>query len=233
LNKRGRRDYFLTNSVFRGRPLLHKINSMYRLNRYLQVIAVILVMAVLQGCSPPKLNPIADGGTILAFGDSLTAGLGTTKTNSYPAVLADLTGLNVINSGVSGETTDRGLERLPQELDRTAPDLLILIEGGNDILQNRSRSTTKANIKAMIELAKSRDIPVVLIGIPQKSLFSNSAPFYEELAEHFDLVFDDSLISDLQRNRSLKSDHVHFNEKGYRKMAESIYELLKENGALP
>ena len=70
---------------------------MYRLNRYLQVIAAILVTVVLNGCSPSRLDPIADGGTILAFGDSLTVGLGATETSSYPAVLADLTGLNVIN----------------------------------------------------------------------------------------------------------------------------------------
>ena len=85
---------------------------MYRINRYLQVVSAILVTVVLNGCSPPKLDPIADEGTILAFGDNLTVGLGTTETSSYLAVLADLTGLNVINSGVSGETTDRGLKRL-------------------------------------------------------------------------------------------------------------------------
>lgn len=206
---------------------------MYRINRYLQLVAAILVTVVLNGCSPPRLDPIADGGTILAFGDSLTAGVGTTEARSYPAVLAALTGLNVINSGVSGETTDSGLERLPQELDRADPDLLILIEGGNDILQNRSFSEIKTNITGMIELAKSRGIPVVLIGIPQKKLFSDSAPFYEELAAQFQLVFDGDLIADLQRSPSLKSDYVHFNANGYRKMAESIYKLLAENGALP
>ncbi len=72
----------------------------------------------------------------------------------------------------------------------------------------------------------------MLIGIPQKGLFSNSAPLYEELADNFQLVFDGTLIGDLQRSPSLKSDHVHFNEKGYRKMAESIYKLLREHGAL-
>jgi lysophospholipase L1-like esterase len=159
--------------------------------------------------------------------------VGTTVTHSYPAVLADLSGLNVINSGVSGETTDRGLKRLPQELDRAIPDLLILIEGGNDILQNRSLSTVKKNLKAMIELAESRGVPVVLIGVPKKALFSDSAPLYDELAEDFQLVFDGDLIAELQRSPSLKSDRVHFNEKGYRRMAESIYRLLRENGALP
>lgn len=208
------------------------MKKVVRLKKHLHKVAVILVAVVLNGCGPPKLNPVPDGGTVLAFGDSLTLGVGTSKSHSYPSVLAVLSGLKVINSGVSGETTDDGLIRLSQQLNRTTPDLIILIEGGNDILRNRDFSEIKSNLTAMIVLAKSKGIPLVLIGIPQKKLFSSSAAFYEELAEEFQLVFDGSLIANLQRSPSLKSDYVHFNQKGYRKMAESIFELLRENGAL-
>lgn len=200
--------------------------------RLLQFIAAALTTLLLSGCSEPKLEPIKYGGTILAFGDSLTFGVGTAQTHSYPAVLAELSGLNVINAGISGETTESGLKRLPLELDRTAPDLIILIEGGNDILQNKSEFSIKSNLRKMIELAQSRDIPVVLIGVPQKRLFSDSAPLFQELAEDYQLVFDGTLIGSLLRSPSSKSDHVHFNTEGYRKMAESIYELLSDNGAL-
>jgi lysophospholipase L1-like esterase len=189
-------------------------------------------MAVLLGCRESTLQPIPEDGTILAFGDSLTVGVGTTDENSYPAVLAELTGLTVINAGVSGETTDEGAGRLTQELDDSSPDLVIILEGGNDFLQNRDPSATKTNIQSMIETAKSRDVQVVLIGVPQKKLFSNSAPLYKELADEFQLVFDGTLLAGLMRSPALKSDYIHLNEKGYRKMAESIYKLLKENGAL-
>lgn len=201
------------------------------MNRCLYTVAVITLTLILHGCGSSKLEPIGRG-TILAFGDSLTAGVGVSKENSYPTVLAELTGINVINSGVSGETADQGLKRLPFEIDRTNPDLIILIEGGNDILRNRSQSEIKDDIKRMIELAQSQDIQLVLIGVPQKALFSNSAPMYEELAEQFQLAFDGTLIANLLRSPSLKSDQIHFNEKGYRKMAESIHDLLVENGAL-
>lgn len=205
---------------------------MRQLNSFFQIVTAIVVLVALTSCADHKLEPIPNGGTILAFGDSLTLGYGTDKSNSYPAVLAGLTGLNVINSGISGETTDQGLERLPQELDRTAPDLIILIEGGNDILKNRSHTAIKENLKGMIELAKNKGIPVILIGVPEKKLFSDSAPLYKDLAEIFQLVFDGELIADLQFSPSLKSDRIHFNKKGYRKMAESIYDLLEDNGAL-
>jgi len=205
--------------------------SMFRLHKYLQAF-VVIVSIVLVGCDRPKLELIKSDGVILAFGDSLTEGVGTTKQYSYPTVLGDLSGRRIINSGVSGETSEEGLRRLPSELARISPDLLILIEGGNDILQNLGHADTKENLAAMIELAKSRGVPVVLVGIPEKKLFSSSAPFYKELAEQYQLVFDGTLIGSLQRSSELKSDHVHFNKNGYRKMAESIYKLLRNNGAL-
>lgn len=206
--------------------------STFQIKRIVPVAAIVFLLIALSGCSPSKLEPIPKNGTILAFGDSLTVGVGVPNVNSYPSVLAGLTGLTVINSGVSGETTDNGLIRLRDVLDNTNPDLLILLEGGNDILRNRNLSETKANLAAMIELAQRQGIPVVLIGVPQKALFSNSAPLYGELADKYQLVFDDSLIADLQRSPSLKSDHIHFNDEGYRKMASDIVELLKDNGAL-
>jgi len=205
---------------------------MSRLNTYLRAFATIAIMAALFGCSGPELQPIPEDGIILAFGDSLTVGVGTTDENSYPTVLAELTGLTVINAGVSGETTDEGVSRLIEELDDFLPDLVIILEGGNDFLQNRNPSATKTNLQRMIETAKSRGVQVVLIGVPQKKLFSKSAPLYEELADDFQLVFDGTLLGGLLRSPSLKSDYTHLNEKGYRKMAESINKLLKENGAL-
>jgi len=205
---------------------------MYKINKCNQAFLIVTLLVVLIGCNSHKLAPLESDDVILAFGDSLTVGVGTTKQNSYPSVLSDLSGLNIINSGVSGETSDKGLKRLPSELDRIFPDLLILIEGGNDILQNRRQSEIKKNIEDMIQLANNRGVPVVLIGIPEKNLFSSSAPFYEELADQYKLVFDGSLIGGLQRSPQLKSDIIHFNNKGYRKMAESIYKLLQENGAL-
>ncbi|TAA48573.1 arylesterase [Corallincola spongiicola] len=185
----------------------------------------------LSGCSQPKLQPLPYGARILAFGDSLTAGYGVERIYSYPSVLAELSGRDVINAGVSGELTKQGLKRLPFLLDQTMPELLLLIEGGNDILQNRPANETKQNLAKMIEMAQGRGIPVVLVGIPEKSLFSSSAALYRELAEEYDLVFDGNLMAALQRSPSLKSDYVHFNQQGYQQMAEGIFALLKENGA--
>lgn len=194
-------------------------------------VVLCITLMLVSGCGSPKLEPLMKSDTILAFGDSLTVGYGVSKEHSYPVVLAELSGINVVGSGVSGETSKEGLARLPGEIERTNPDLLILIEGANDILRGYDLTETKKNLEAMIQVALDKDIPVVLIGIPKRKLLSNTAPLYKELAEKYDLVFDSSLIGSLERSPSLKSDLIHFNEKGYRKMAEEIYVLLKENGA--
>jgi len=183
-------------------------------------------------CDSPKLTSLNKGDTILAFGDSLTYGVGTAKEYSYPSILSDISGMEVINSGVSGETTDEGLKRLPRELEKFNPKLVILLEGGNDILRNRDESFIKRDLGEMVETAKGYGAEVVLIGVPKKSLFSSSAPLYSELAEKYDLAFDGNLIGGLMRTPSKKSDSIHFNKSGYRDMAESIYQLLLENGAI-
>ncbi len=147
-------------------------------------------------------------------------------------MLSQLTGLEVINSGVSGETTDAGLLRFEQELERVQPGLVILMEGGNDILQNRNLEVTKSNLAAMISLARDRNIPVILIGIPEKRLFSNAAPLYEELAKENGVVFDGTLVAGLLRTAAYKSDPIHLNEQGYRALAEALYDLLQDKGVL-
>jgi acyl-CoA thioesterase I len=203
-----------------------------RISSYAIRIAMVFVVVLLQSCGEQELTPIPANGTILAFGDSLTVGVGVDRQNSYPSVLAELTGRQVTSAGVSGEETTGGLARLPNVLEQARPSLIILLEGGNDILRNRSAGRIKQNLAAMIEVAQRSGVEVLLIGVPAKNLFSDTASLYRELADQYQLVFEDELIADLLRDRSYKSDSIHFNEKGYRLMAESIHELLVDHGAL-
>lgn len=196
------------------------------------VALALMSLSLLTGCSSDQLDPLGRNAVILAFGDSLTVGVGTSEQQNYPAVLSQLTDRQVIASGVSGEVSSKGLQRLPGELERVRPDLLILLHGGNDILRNGSAQTLEQNLEAMINLAQSKDIPVVLVGVPEKRLFSDAAPLYSELAERHDLVFIEDLLADLLRESSMKSDAVHLNEQGYRALAQGIHQALQDAGAL-
>jgi len=194
--------------------------------------ALLLAALLLQGCSEPRLSPVPADGTLLAFGDSLTLGVGVADGDSYPSVLSQLGERRVINAGVSGETTDLGLARLRQTLRQENPALLLLLEGGNDILRSKDPGKTKRNLAAMVEFAHAQGTEVVLVGVPDKLLFSDAAPFYGELAEQYDLVFDGETLADLLRSSQYKSDAVHLNARGYRRLAMALHDLLTEHGAL-
>jgi len=99
------------------------VNSALR--GWIAVALFALLSAACREASAPRLAPLAPDARILAFGDSLTHGYGADAGKSYPAQLARLLGRPVVESGVNGETSEQGLARLPHELDREAPALLL------------------------------------------------------------------------------------------------------------
>ncbi|MGE6225055.1 GDSL-type esterase/lipase family protein [Aeromonas media] len=191
-----------------------------------------LLCLLLAACGEPGFRPLAAGETMLAFGDSLTEGRGVNPGQSYPSVLASLSGHPVINGGVSGELSRAGRARLPGLLAEHRPALVILLEGGNDILHGSGEGALKANLAAMIEAVQGSGAQVLLVAVPRKSLFADGAPLYGELAEQYGLVLDNDSLGELLRTPGLKSDAVHLNAQGYGALAERLHRLLQARGAL-
>ena len=108
-------------------------------NKYFFFLSVFIL--IISGCGEKtsSLPSLSNDSVILAFGDSLTYGYNVSKTESYPAVLETLTGLKVINAGISGEVSKQGLKRLPNVLDEHHPQLMILCHGGNDLLRKMEK----------------------------------------------------------------------------------------------
>ena len=186
---------------------------------------VLLMLIGLTGCSSdPELPRLKNDAVILSFGDSLTSGTGANKAESYPAYLEQLISRKVINAGVPGELSEQGLKRLP--------DLLILCHGGNDLLRKKDLAQMGANIRAMIQLARDRNIPVVMLGVPQPSVILSSAKIYREIAKSTGTLLIEDIIADVLGDNSLKSDQAHPNSQSYRQIAEEIYTVLKDAGAV-
>ena len=192
-------------------------------------IAVALCVA---GCSGPKLEPLPANAVLLAFGDSLTYGTGANENESYPAQLESLIGRRVVRAGVPGEVTAQALERLPSALDEYSPRLLLLCIGGNDFLQRLGAAQAEANVRAMVKLARSRGVDVLLIGTPELALLPSPPAFYSAVAKDFSIPYEGGVITEVLKDASLKSDPIHPNARGYRVIAERLAEKLKKAGAI-
>jgi len=176
-------------------------------NLFLSFVFVVLLSAC--GDDAPSISKLASDAVILAFGDSLTHGNGAKENESYPAVLQELTGRKVINAGISGEESEPGLNRLPGLLEQHKPQLLILCHGGNDLLRKKDINKMESNIRNMIQLAKDKNIPVVMLGVPKPGLFLSSFEVYKKIADSMKVVFIEDLIPDVLGDNGLKSDTVH------------------------
>ena len=157
-----------------------------------------IVILIASGCGEKNssLSPLSSSSVILAYGDSLTYGYNVKRSESYPAKLEVLTGISVINSGVSGEVSAQGLKRLPKVLDEHHPQLLILCHGGNDLLRKMDLEEMESNIRSMIQLSLDRDNPVILLGVPKPGIFLSSFDVYKKIADPMNIIF----IEDLNEN---------------------------------
>jgi acyl-CoA thioesterase-1 len=194
----------------------------------------IVLLTTLLSCSDSdnKLQPLNQQQPILAFGDSLTFGKGTTEKLSYPSQLAALLDIEVINEGVSGELSIDGLKRLGLLLDRHNPQLLLLCHGGNDILKKQNLKLMADNLKSMIKMAQDRNIQVVLLALPRPNLILSPIKEYQNVADEMQIVIENEIISEVLQQPRLHSDMVHPNHLGYQKIAEAIEQLLQKKGAL-
>lgn len=193
------------------------------------LLLLLFLLLVAAGCGKtPAIRPLAADATVLAFGDSLTAGSGVRPEESYPAVLAGLLGRSVVNSGVPGEVSAEGLARLPALLDETQPALVLLCHGGNDFLRRQSREETKANLRRMVALIRERGIDVILVGVPEPGLLLSASPIYAELAEEFQIPCEEEALAEILADRTLKSDQIHPNGAGYAVLARRLKALIDE-----
>ncbi len=174
---------------------------------------------------------------LVAFGDSLTAGLGVPIQDAYPALLEQKIKqagypYRVINSGVSGETTAGGIRRLEWVL-QTHPEIVILELGANDGLRGLDLKLTQKNLATLIERLLNQNIQVVLAGmkIPMNygqdygKRFEN---IYPDLAHHYHLPFIPFFLEGVAGQITLNQpDGIHPTAEGYRRIVEEIWPILQ------
>jgi acyl-CoA thioesterase I len=193
-------------------------------------IAVVCLLALSPGCGKhPGIVKLSDSSVVVAFGDSLTAGTGASRAQSYPSVLAELIGCRVVNAGIHGEDSSEALRRLPAVLKAERPDLLILCQGGNDMLRGQEERVIRGNLEAMVSAAKDAGADVILVGVPRPGLLLKAPRFYRQIADKSGIPCDSTTIADVLSHPSLTSDPMHPNAVGYRRLAESLATLIRES----
>lgn len=182
----------------------------------------------------PQYSRLPHGSTVLALGDSLTMGYGVSKAQSYPAQLAQITAWQVINGGVSGDTSAQALARLPA-LMQQSPKLVLVSIGGNDFLRCVPENLTRANISQIIETIQAAHVPVVLVAIPYFTLGAlvgsvSEHQLYDDLAQQYRIPLLKGAWADILGQEKLRSDQIHANAAGYRLFAEKMAAFLQQQG---
>jgi lysophospholipase L1-like esterase len=172
-------------------------------------------------------NYPSNGVDIIAFGDSLIEGIGSTSGNDLVSLLSQKTGRKIINLGVSGNTTEDGLNRISQ-LDNYNPKVVILLLGGNDYLRKVPVDQTFSNLEKIITHIQSRGSVVVLLGVRGSLIDDKYKDRYEALSRKYETVYVEDVLSGLFGNNQYMSDAVHPNDLGYKKIAERVYPVLIE-----
>jgi acyl-CoA thioesterase-1 len=210
-------------------------------------ISIIVIVVIFTGImyikkETPNGQPLAapiekEELTIVAFGDSLTAGYGVDLSESYPYLLEkrlreEKLNVKVINMGVSGETTQGGVDRASFVLEQN-PDVVLLGLGANDMLRSLPPALVKANLDSIIKTLIDADKKIVLLGM--KSSITNGGAYrqefdviYKDLSEKYKLTLVPFFLEGVALRPSLNtSDGIHPNKAGYEKIVdENIIPIL-------
>jgi acyl-CoA thioesterase I len=219
--------------------------------KYLTISSFIIFAFIFSACDASRAQFEGDGKKplktpqistnrpkIVAFGDSLTAGFGLLEKESYPYLLQqklDADGYNyeVVNAGVSGDTSIGGLERIDWILEQERVEILILELGANDLLRRMPVANMKRNLGKIIDKAKAKNVRVLLcgmlappsVGAQYQREYTSAFP---DLATEKKVEFLPFLLENVALNKDLNQpDGIHPNAKGAVIMNENIYKALK------
>jgi acyl-CoA thioesterase-1 len=171
------------------------------------------------------INAPARGNKILAFGDSLTQGVGS-DTGGYVRMLSEKIGLPIINKGISGDTTALALLRINEARAEKA-DIVIVFLGGNDALRRVPVDETFQNLKTIIRDFQSDGAVVLLVGVQGGIIGDKYRTPFANLAHDMGTAFDPNILEGIFGNPKLMSDDaIHPNDAGYAIITDRIASVL-------
>jgi acyl-CoA thioesterase I len=218
--------------------VIKKSKEVQKMKRGALATAVVAAGMLLAASGPPAGQAAAATPVIVAFGDSLTAGLGLPEKDAFPAQLERALKVRgqevkVINAGVSGDTASAGLARLDWAMPDDASAVIIEL-GANDALQGLDPAATKATLEKIITELKARGLPILLAGMEAppnlgKEYVEQFRALYADLAQRYDLIlypfFLDGVALD---DKYTLGDGMHPNAEGVARIVDGILPKVEE-----
>lgn len=204
------------------------------LRRLLALAACLLLIAC--GKEAPRFEALPPGTAVMAFGDSVTWGTGANHGEDYPSQLAALTGWSVINAGIPGDMAQTAKQRIAADLGSHQPRLVLIELGGNDFLRRRPHAEVAEDLRTLIQAVRAAGATPVLIAVPAASPLAaaagslTDADLFRQLAEQEKVPLIESIFSQVLSDPALRTDPIHPNAEGYRRLAEGVATALHRFG---
>jgi len=221
-------------------------NIISRLDRFRSLVLLAVIATACGGPSlqetTPPANPLPTTTTtaprVVFLGDSLSAGLGLAEADAFPAVTQSLLqkmGINVevVNAGVSGDTSAGGLARLDWVLGQKV-DILVVELGGNDALRGQSLENTELNLRQIVRRGHETGAGVLLLGMDIPTNYGPDfatafAKMYVRIANEEGATLVPGFVREVGMDPSLmQPDSLHPNARGHRRLAEILVPYLEE-----
>ena len=192
------------------------------------IVALVVGVFLYINRKQPVTNYPSKGSTIVAFGDSLTSGVGASGPDAnYVSILSQKLSTPIINEGVSGDTSADALARVQDVIDHN-PKIVIVVIGGNDALQHIPQAETFKNIEQIIVKLQGAGAIVVLGGI-QGGIFTDVYKSdFKRLSDTYHTAYVPNVLTGIINKPQYMSDSVHPNDVGYVVMADRFYPIVKE-----
>jgi lysophospholipase L1-like esterase len=196
------------------------------------VIAVVAMAALsvwalfFRSSAPVSARPTA-GSRVIAFGDSLVAGNGTTAGGDFTSVLAQRLGVPILNAGRPGDTTATALDRIDADVLSRDPRVVIVLLGGNDLIRRAPREQTVANLRSIVERIRARGAAVILVGF-SVGWFDPLTAELRRIADETSAVFVPDVLDDVIGRADRMADAIHPNNAGHKIMADRIEPVLRD-----
>ena len=189
------------------------------------LIVALLTIALGAACDS-SVSPSKPAAQIVAFGDSLVAGVGTTGGNNFVSLLSGRIGISIVNAGRSGDTTTSALGRLQADVISRQPKIVIVLLGGNDLLQGLPISQRVANITSIAQQIRSAGAAVILVGLGNDPIdpYGGALP---GIASQTGSTHVPGILEGIFGVPGLMADSVHPNNAGHTIMADRLEPALR------